>query len=108
MVHAVALLAHVLPRYCVGRARTPHYAGIGDWHRNCSSSVDVQPSGPGSAMGHSTTTQITCAICHCVITGRAVAISEQEYCCFDCWQSFLRKLFKDVASRDEVAQSAEV
>ncbi len=81
------------------------------WHRNCQSVMikAVRPLRLGNGkMDHSTNREIICKKCQVQIDGRAIAISTTEYICSDCWQSFLRQLFRESANRNEASQSAEV
>ncbi len=50
-------------------------------------------------MDHSTSREVICKKCQAQIDGRAIAISDTEYMCSDCWQSFflLNKLFPKAA-----------
>lgn len=81
------------------------------WHRNCHS-ARIQGS-PACTIGnwgmdHSKSRGVICATCQVPIYGRAIAISATECMCSDCWQSFLRQLFREPANRNEASQSAEV
>ena len=81
------------------------------WHRNCHS-ARIQGS-PACTIGnwgmdHSKSRGVICATCQVPIYGRAIAISATECMCSDCWQSFLRQLFRESANRNEASQSAEV
>ncbi len=81
------------------------------WHRNCQS-VRIKAVRPGRLgnwkMDYSTSREVICKKCQAQIDGRAIAISATEYMCSDCWQSFLRQLFREAASRNEASQSAEI
>ena len=70
------------------------------WHRNCQSVIKaVRPARLGNwKMDHSTSGEVICTYCQVQIDGRAIAISATEDMCWDCWQLFLRKLFREVAS----------
>ena len=59
-------------------------------------------------MEHSTNREVICTKCQVQIDGRPIAISATEYICSDCWQSFLRQLFRESANFNEASQSAEV